>query len=69
MSVYANEYTVDRGRRILLGLSFAETTEFELLDAQRSYGEQPPPAIGLRWLELFNKHHERAQRKVHDSAQ
>lgn len=50
--MYAYEYTLDRlGRRVLVGLTFEETTEFELLEAQL-----PMYQAELRWLELFNKH-------------
>jgi hypothetical protein len=50
--VYAYEYRLDdKGRRVLAGLTFEETTEFERLEAQL-----PAYAAELRWLELFNKH-------------
>jgi hypothetical protein len=42
-------------RRVLSGLTFEETTEFERLGAQL-----PMHAAELRWLELLNKH-ERAR--------
>jgi hypothetical protein len=62
--MYAFEYTLDqRGRRVLRGLSFQETTEFELLNAARPMDRRPDGSLTeeLRWLELFNKHeHARA---------
>lgn len=52
MYAYAYAYELDaEGRRVLAGLSFEETSEFELLDAQL-----PMYHAELRWLELFNKH-------------
>jgi hypothetical protein len=51
-AVYEYQYTFDgRGRRVLVGLTFEETAEFELLELQSLVG-----AAELRWLELFNKH-------------
>jgi hypothetical protein len=50
--VYSYAYEFDnKGRRVMIGLSFEETQEFELLEAQL-----PMYATELRWLELFNKH-------------
>jgi hypothetical protein len=50
--VYVYEYGLDeKDRRVLTGLTYEETTEFELLEAQL-----PMYAAELRWLELFNKH-------------
>jgi hypothetical protein len=57
--MYAFEYALDkRGRRVLRGLSFEETTEFELLSAARPMDRSPDGLLpdDLRWLELFNKH-------------
>ena len=56
MPAYQYKYVLDRqGRRCMAGLTFEETTEFELLEAQLlMYSAE------LRWLELFNKH-ERAR--------
>jgi len=62
-------YFVDaRGDRVLIGLSLAETTEFEKLDlAQTEVGSVPagPCASGerissreTRWLELYARHDE-----------
>jgi hypothetical protein len=66
--MYAFEYTLDKqGRRVLRGLSFEETTEFELLSAARPM-DRPPDGLlpqDLRWLELFNKHeHARVGREA-----
>jgi hypothetical protein len=52
------------GRRILVGLSFDETTEFERLDVSISYDRKPLSASAMlplepteiRWLELYRKH-------------
>ena len=57
--MYAFEYTLDeRGRRVLRGLDFEETTEFELLQAARPMDRGPDGSLpqDMRWLELFNKH-------------
>jgi hypothetical protein len=56
--MYSYAYELDeRGRRVMVGLSFEETEEFELAEAQL-----PMFATELRWLELFNKHdHARTQ--------
>ena len=64
---FLSHYTLDpRGRRILVGLSFEETTEFEQLDARLPYDGKPvwPSDISIvplvpievRWLELYRKH-------------
>ena len=50
MYYYAYEFD-KKGRRVMIGLSFEETQEYELLEAQL-----PMYATELRWLELFNKH-------------
>jgi hypothetical protein len=58
------QYTFDKhGRRVLVGLSFAETQEFELLEAGL-----PMYAMELHWLELFNKH-EHAREALHEALQ
>jgi hypothetical protein len=55
------------GRRILIGLSYAETREFESLDAEPPIDrhgqllrweteEKSFPPSHARWLELYNKH-------------
>jgi hypothetical protein len=50
--MYSYAYELDeRGRRVMVGLSFEETEEFELAEATL-----PMFATELRWLELFNKH-------------
>ena len=62
---FLSHYTLDRmGRRMLVGLSFDETTEFERLDASISYDRKPRSASAMvplerteiRWLELYRKH-------------
>jgi hypothetical protein len=66
------------GRRVLLGLSYAETCEFESLDAEPPIDrhgqllrweteEKSFPLGQARWLELYNKH--RAARVRVDSDQ
>jgi hypothetical protein len=51
-AVYEYQYAFDgKDRRVLVGLTFEETAEFELLEVQSPVG-----AAELRWLELFNKH-------------
>jgi hypothetical protein len=61
-------YTQDHlGRKVLIGLTFAETREFEILDAQPpvdengdllrwEIDEQSFPPNQARWLELYKKH-------------
>jgi hypothetical protein len=58
-NVFEYQYESDaKGRRVLVGLTHEETTEFELLEAQL-----PMYQAELRWLELFNKH-ERAREQA-----
>ena len=64
----AGPYTRDvLGRKTLIGLTYAETREFELLDAEQpvdDHGtllgweleEQSFPPNQARWLELYKKH-------------
>lgn len=54
--MFALEYTVENGRRILVGLSYEETAEFEILCAKTPIHGTPPPDDERRWLELFGKH-------------
>jgi hypothetical protein len=60
------EYALDRGRRVLLGLTADETAEFECLDAQIPYDAKPVwpdtanSRIEDRWLEIYTKY-ERAR--------
>ena len=58
-------YDLDlRGRRVLKGLSYDETCEFERLDASLPYagkvvwldGLAPLSSTERRWLELWSKH-------------
>jgi hypothetical protein len=55
--MYAFEYALDKaGRRVLRGLSFEETTEFELLSAARPMERSTVGSLPnhLRWLELMS---------------
>jgi hypothetical protein len=60
--MYRYAYTLDKsGRRVLIGLTFDETREFELLEASLPMNGTPVPSVvptaaELRWFELFNKH-------------
>ena len=62
---FLSHYTLDRmGRRVLVGLSFDETTEFERLDVSIPYDRKPHSTSAMvplepteiRWLELYRKH-------------
>jgi hypothetical protein len=62
---FISHYTLDRmGRRVLVGLSSDETSEFERLDVSISHDRKPFGASGIvplepseiRWLELYRKH-------------
>jgi hypothetical protein len=67
-SPHSHSYSRDIfGRQVLIGLTFAETHEFELLDAEPPIDEHgqllrwetddrsfPPSQAG--WLELYKKH-------------
>ncbi len=64
---FKNRYGLDRqGQRVLLGLSFEETSEFERLDASLPFDglhvwpdlseEIPLLPIEVRWRELWAKH-------------
>ena len=59
----------DNGRRVLVGLTLAETHEFETLDALApsdssgnrlgwTFGGEPTTSREKRWLELYTKHDE-----------
>jgi hypothetical protein len=60
--------TVDpQGRRVLIGLSAAETREFEALDSLSpadgeeigwTFGGEPTTRREKRWLELYTRHNE-----------
>jgi hypothetical protein len=61
------------GRRVLTGLTFAETHEFELLDKQPPVDERGHllqweiddksfPPNQARWLELYKKHNAACER-------
>jgi hypothetical protein len=54
--VFKLEYTVENGRRVVVGLTYEETTEFEILCAKAPMHGTPPLADERRWLELFSKH-------------
>ena len=62
MPAYQYKYVLDnKGRRVMAGLTFEETTEFEILES-RVFGYETE----LRWLELFNKHaHARETEAAH----
>jgi hypothetical protein len=56
-------YFVDaEGHRVLIGLSLAETAEFEALDLLPKetveVGGIDGAAVDVRWLELYSKHEE-----------
>jgi hypothetical protein len=62
---FISHYTLDRmGRRVLVGLSFDETSEFERLDVSIPHARKPFSASAIvplepseiRWLELYRKH-------------
>jgi hypothetical protein len=62
---FISHYTLDRmGRRVLVGLSLEETSEFERLDVSIPHGRKPFSASAIvalepaeiRWLELYRKH-------------
>jgi hypothetical protein len=66
----AERYHIDgNGRRVLVGLTSAETHEFETLDALApsdssgnrlawTFGGEPTTGREKRWLELYTKHDE-----------
>jgi hypothetical protein len=65
----AERYQTNNGRRVLVGLSSAETQEFETLDAFApsdssgnrlgwTFGGEPTTSREKRWLELYTKHDE-----------
>jgi hypothetical protein len=63
-------YTIDEnGRRVLVGLTAAETREFETLDSlppsdssgnriSWTFGGGPTTTLEKRWLELYTRHDE-----------
>jgi len=65
-----SRYNLDgNGRRVLAGLTSAETCEFETLDSLPpsnssgnivawTFGGQPTTGREKRWLQLYTKHHE-----------
>ena len=67
-SLHSRSYCRDIfGRRVLIGLTYAETLEFELLDAEPPIDEHGHildwetdeksfPSSQARWLELYKKH-------------
>ncbi len=65
--LFEDQYGLDReGRRVLIGLSFDETVEFERLDASLPFDglhvwpdlseDIPLLPIEVRWRELWAKH-------------
>src|SRR3954468_4552107 len=65
---FRERYTLDpQGQRILIGLSAAETREFEALDSQSpsdgeeigwTFGGEPTTGREKRWLVLYTRHNE-----------
>ena len=61
-------YSVDaQGKRVLIGLTAAETKEFKMLDSLSpsdgdnvgwTFGGEPTTRREKRWLELYNRHNE-----------
>jgi hypothetical protein len=68
--VLPERYHIDRnGRRVLVGLTPAETREFETLDSLSpsdetgnriawTFGGEPTTGLEKRWLQLYAKHEE-----------
>lgn len=66
----SSRYSIDdNGRRVLAGLTSAETHEFETLDSLPpsdssgnivawTFGGEPTTGREKRWLQLYTKHHE-----------
>jgi hypothetical protein len=66
----AERYHIDNsGRRVLVGLTVAETREFETLDSLSpsdeagnriawTFGGEPTTGLEKRWLQLYARHHE-----------
>jgi hypothetical protein len=66
----SSRYNIDgNGRRVLAGLTSAETREFETLDSLPpsdssgnivawTFGGEPTTGREKRWLQLYTKHHE-----------
>jgi hypothetical protein len=77
MTIYSKRRSHTRdtfGRKVLIGLTFAETREFEILDAQPPVDEdgnllrweieeQSFPSNHARWLELYKKHREACEKR------
>jgi hypothetical protein len=65
-SFFPRRYYVDKvGRRVLVGLTVEETSEFELLDGRGPFVESGfdgarsfSGSNGKRWLELYHTHEE-----------
>jgi hypothetical protein len=70
LELLAERYTIDEnGRRVLVGLTSAETREFETLDSLSpsddggdriawTFGGDPTTSREKRWLQLYTKHDE-----------
>ncbi len=65
----AERYHIDNGRRVLVGLTVAETREFETLDSLSpsdhsgnriawTFGGEPTTGLERRWLQLYARHDE-----------
>jgi len=68
LQLLTERHTIDaKGRRVLVGLSAAETREFETLDSLSpsdgghvawTFGGVPTTGREKRWLQLYTKHDE-----------
>ena len=70
LELLTERHTIDEnGRRVLVGLTSAETREFETLDALApsdssgdrlawTFGGEPTTGREKRWLQLYTKHDE-----------
>jgi hypothetical protein len=68
LELLTERYTIDeKGRRVLIGLTAAETREFETLDALSpsdgdhvawTFGGVPTTGREKRWLQLYTRHDE-----------
>ncbi len=70
LELLTERYTIDEnGRRVLVGLTSAETQEFETLDSLSpsddsgdriawTFGGDPTSSREKRWLQLYTKHDE-----------
>ena len=60
--MFSENYSIEKGRLVLIGLTFEETAEFEYLDAQIPFDgelvwlDMDNSPVERRWLELYTKH-------------